>query len=133
MDGNDHNFSSGLTIGRAGSGASARPSSRAQAGAPISSTRRPHCSSLATAIAKARGASMPNDNIQRAIDRGTGEGADAEAIERILYEGYGPGGAAMLVAALSYGIPMEFFFSTALDSLRINDFASETQESASLP
>ena len=30
----------------------------------------------------------------------------------------------MLVAALSYGIPMEFFFSTALDSLRINDFAS---------
>jgi phospholipid/cholesterol/gamma-HCH transport system permease protein len=30
----------------------------------------------------------------------------------------------MLVAALSYGIPMEFFFSTALDSLQINDFVS---------
>ena len=45
--------------------------------------------------------SMPKDNIQRAIDRGTGEGDDGAAIERIVYEGYGPGGAAILVDALS--------------------------------
>jgi YebC/PmpR family DNA-binding regulatory protein len=56
---------------------------------------------LATAIEKAKSYSMPKDNIQRAIDRGTGEGADAAAIERIVYEGYGPGGAAILVEALS--------------------------------
>jgi YebC/PmpR family DNA-binding regulatory protein len=56
---------------------------------------------LATAIQKARDASMPKDNIQRAINRGTGEGADAAAIERILFEGYGPGGAAILVDALT--------------------------------
>ncbi|HXV04710.1 MAG TPA: YebC/PmpR family DNA-binding transcriptional regulator [Solirubrobacterales bacterium] len=56
---------------------------------------------LATAIQKARDASMPKDNIQRAIDRGTGAGADSEAIERIVFEGYGPGGAAVLVEALT--------------------------------
>jgi YebC/PmpR family DNA-binding regulatory protein len=56
---------------------------------------------LATAVEKAKSYSMPKDNIQRAIDRGTGEGADGVAIERILYEGYGPGGAAILVEALS--------------------------------
>ena len=57
--------------------------------------------SLATAIQKARDASMPKDNIQRAIDRGTGAGSDGEAIERIVFEGYGPGGAAVLVEALT--------------------------------
>jgi YebC/PmpR family DNA-binding regulatory protein len=57
--------------------------------------------SLATAVQKARDASMPKDNIQRAIDRGTGAGADGAAIERIVYEGYGPGGAAILVEALT--------------------------------
>jgi len=56
---------------------------------------------LATAIQKARDQSMPKDNIQRAIDRGTGEGADGVELERILYEGYGPGGVAILVDALS--------------------------------
>jgi YebC/PmpR family DNA-binding regulatory protein len=56
---------------------------------------------LATAIQKAKDASMPKDNIQRAIDRGTGAGSDAAAIERIVYEGYGPGGAAILVEALT--------------------------------
>jgi YebC/PmpR family DNA-binding regulatory protein len=56
---------------------------------------------LATAIEKAKSYSMPKDNIQRAIDRGTGAGADAAAIERIVYEGYGPGGAAIMVEALS--------------------------------
>jgi YebC/PmpR family DNA-binding regulatory protein len=56
---------------------------------------------LATAIQKAREASMPKDNIQRAIDRGGGIGTDAAAIESILFEGYGPGGAAILVEALT--------------------------------
>lgn len=56
---------------------------------------------LATAIQKARDASMPKDNIQRAINRGTGEGGDAAAIEQIVFEGYGPGGAAILVEALT--------------------------------
>ena len=56
---------------------------------------------LATAVQKARDLSMPKDNIQRAIDRGTGEGADAEAIERVVFEGYGPGGVAILAEALT--------------------------------
>jgi YebC/PmpR family DNA-binding regulatory protein len=56
---------------------------------------------LATAVQKARDASMPKDNIQRAIDRGAGVGVDAAAIERIVFEGYGPGGAAVLVDALT--------------------------------
>jgi YebC/PmpR family DNA-binding regulatory protein len=56
---------------------------------------------LGLAVQKARDASMPKDNIQRAIDRGTGEGDDAAAIESVSYEGYGPGGAAILVEALT--------------------------------
>jgi len=56
---------------------------------------------LATAIQKAREASMPKDNIQRAVDRGSGLDTDADAIERIVFEGYGPGGAAILVEALT--------------------------------
>ncbi|MGC1166579.1 MAG: YebC/PmpR family DNA-binding transcriptional regulator [Solirubrobacterales bacterium] len=60
-----------------------------------------HNPTLATAIQKAREASMPKENIQRAIDRGTGAGADGAAIESILYEGYGPGGVAILVEALT--------------------------------
>jgi YebC/PmpR family DNA-binding regulatory protein len=56
---------------------------------------------LGTAVQKARDASMPKENIQRAIDRGTGAGGDANAIEHITFEGYGPGGAAVLVEALT--------------------------------
>ena len=56
---------------------------------------------LATAVQKARDASMPKDNIERAIAKGTGEGADAAAIESVLYEGYGPGGVALLIEALT--------------------------------
>ncbi|MCO5316477.1 MAG: YebC/PmpR family DNA-binding transcriptional regulator [Solirubrobacterales bacterium] len=56
---------------------------------------------LATAIQKARAESMPKANIERAIDRGTGEGADGVAVERIQFEGYGPGGVAILVNALT--------------------------------
>jgi len=56
---------------------------------------------LALAIQKARDASMPKDNIERAIAKGTGAGADAEALETVLYEGYGPGGVAVLVEAVT--------------------------------
>src|SRR5947207_6622498 len=56
---------------------------------------------LANAVQKARDASMPKDNIERAIAKGTGESADAAAIESVVYEGYGPGGVAILVEALT--------------------------------
>ena len=56
---------------------------------------------LANAIDKAKSASMPNDNIDRAIKRGTGEGADAVAYEEIWYEGYGPGGVALYIHVLT--------------------------------
>jgi YebC/PmpR family DNA-binding regulatory protein len=56
---------------------------------------------LDLAIRKAREASMPKDNIERAIAKGTGEGGEADAIEAVLYEGYGPGGVAILVEALT--------------------------------
>jgi YebC/PmpR family DNA-binding regulatory protein len=56
---------------------------------------------LDLAIRKAKEASMPKDNIERAIIKGTGEGGEADAIESVLYEGYGPGGVAVLVEALT--------------------------------
>ena len=56
---------------------------------------------LGLAGQNARDASKPKHNIQRAIDRGTGAGADAAAIESVTYEGYGPGGAAIMVEALT--------------------------------
>ena len=58
-------------------------------------------SALALAIQKARDASMPKDNIERAIAKGTGEGVDADSIESVVYEGYGPGGVALLIEALT--------------------------------
>ncbi len=54
---------------------------------------------LTNAIQKAKDASMPKDNIERAIAKGTGAGTDAEAIETVMYEGYGPGGVALLIEA----------------------------------
>ncbi|PYP41723.1 MAG: YebC/PmpR family DNA-binding transcriptional regulator [Gemmatimonadetes bacterium] len=51
---------------------------------------------LRTAIDAARAVNMPNDNIERAIKKGTGELA-GESYEEITYEGYGPGGAAILI------------------------------------
>src|ERR687889_2298436 len=54
---------------------------------------------LGLAVQKAKDASMPKDNIERAIAKGTGEGADAAALETVMYEGYGPGGVALLVEA----------------------------------
>src|SRR6201988_3119855 len=56
---------------------------------------------LALAIQKAREASMPKDNIERAIAKGTGEGVDADQIETVVYEGYGPGGVALLIEAMT--------------------------------
>ncbi|HLY15402.1 MAG TPA: YebC/PmpR family DNA-binding transcriptional regulator, partial [Candidatus Limnocylindrales bacterium] len=53
---------------------------------------------LRLAIEKARGLNMPAENIKRAIDKATG-GADTEQYEEIVYEGYGPGGVAILVEA----------------------------------
>jgi YebC/PmpR family DNA-binding regulatory protein len=53
---------------------------------------------LRLAIEKARSVNMPADNIKRTIDKATG-GGDAEQIEEIVYEGYGPGGVAVLVEA----------------------------------
>ncbi|HSH22195.1 MAG TPA: YebC/PmpR family DNA-binding transcriptional regulator [Candidatus Caenarcaniphilales bacterium] len=53
---------------------------------------------LRLAVEKARSVNMPADNIKRAIDRATGGGA-AEQYEEIIYEGYGPGGVAILVEA----------------------------------
>jgi YebC/PmpR family DNA-binding regulatory protein len=56
---------------------------------------------LADAIAKAKGQSVPNDNIDRAVKRGSGELGDAAAYEEILYEAYGPGGVAFLIECLT--------------------------------
>lgn len=53
---------------------------------------------LRLAIEKARSVNMPADNIKRTIDKATG-GGDAEQYEEIVYEGYGPGGVAVLVEA----------------------------------
>jgi len=56
---------------------------------------------LQNAIEKARSYSMPKDNIDRAIAKGSGEGADSEAFETVVYEGYGPEGVAVIVEALT--------------------------------
>jgi YebC/PmpR family DNA-binding regulatory protein len=55
---------------------------------------------LASAIQKARDNSMPKDNIERAIQRGAG-GGDGEAYESIVYEGYAPGGVAVITTILT--------------------------------
>jgi YebC/PmpR family DNA-binding regulatory protein len=54
---------------------------------------------LRSAIQTARSQSMPNDNIERAIKRGTGEGSEAAHFDEIIYEGYAPGGVAVIVEA----------------------------------
>ncbi len=53
---------------------------------------------LRLAVEKARSINMPADNVKRAIERASGAG-DADAYEEIVYEGYGPGGVAVLVEA----------------------------------
>jgi YebC/PmpR family DNA-binding regulatory protein len=56
---------------------------------------------LQNAIEKARSYSMPKDNIERAIARGSGADADAASYETVIYEGYGPNGVAVIVEALT--------------------------------
>src|SRR5918992_1916637 len=55
---------------------------------------------LASTIQKAKESSVPNDNIDRAVKRGTGE-LQGEAYDEVHYEGYGPGGVAILVHCLT--------------------------------
>jgi YebC/PmpR family DNA-binding regulatory protein len=56
---------------------------------------------LQNAIEKARSYSMPKDNIDRAIAKGTGEGQDGSNFETVVYEGYGPEGVAVIIEALT--------------------------------
>jgi YebC/PmpR family DNA-binding regulatory protein len=56
---------------------------------------------LASAVEKAKSFSVPNDNIERAIKRGTGELEGGTRYEEITYEGYAPGGIALVVEALT--------------------------------
>ena len=69
-------------------------SARMGGGDPSSNPR------LRTAILKARAANMPKDNIERAIKKGTGE-LGGSVYEEKIYEGYGPGGVAVLVEVLT--------------------------------
>ena len=63
-------------------------------GAPANNSR------LATVIAKAKAANMPNDNIKRTIDKALGAG-NTDDYESVTYEGYGPSGVAVIVEALT--------------------------------
>ena len=56
---------------------------------------------LQNAIEKARSYSMPKDNIERAIAKGSGAAGDGAAYETVVYEGYGPSGVAVIVEALT--------------------------------
>jgi YebC/PmpR family DNA-binding regulatory protein len=56
---------------------------------------------LQNAIEKARSYSMPKDNIERAVARGSGADSDSQAFETVVYEGYGPSGVAVIVEALT--------------------------------
>jgi YebC/PmpR family DNA-binding regulatory protein len=67
---------------------------RTGGGDPITNPR------LRTAISAAKNENMPNDNIERAIQRGTGQ-LEGEMLEEVTYEGYGPGGVGMLVQVVT--------------------------------
>ena len=56
---------------------------------------------LRLVLDKAKGANMPQDRISRAVKGGAGEGAEGEVLEELTYEGYGPGGGAILLQALT--------------------------------
>lgn len=57
--------------------------------------------SLRLAVEKAKSVNMPKDNIERAIKRGTGELKDGATLQEVVYEGFGPGGVAVLVETVS--------------------------------
>ena len=56
---------------------------------------------LRLALDRAKSNNMPQDSITRAIKRGSGEGSDGESLEQVTYEGYGPGGGAILLQAVT--------------------------------
>jgi YebC/PmpR family DNA-binding regulatory protein len=56
---------------------------------------------LRLAVEKARSNNMPKDNIERAIQRGTGEGKDGSALEEAFYEGYAPHGIALMIECVT--------------------------------
>ena len=56
---------------------------------------------LRLALDRAKSNNMPQDSITRAVRRGSGEGADGESLEQVTYEGYGPGGGAILLQAVT--------------------------------
>ena len=56
---------------------------------------------LRLALDRAKSNNMPQDSINRAVKRGSGEGGDGEILEQITYEGYGPGGGAILLQAVT--------------------------------
>ena len=56
---------------------------------------------LRLALDRAKDNNMPQDSINRALKRGSGEGSDGESLEQITYEGYGPGGGAILLQAVT--------------------------------
>jgi YebC/PmpR family DNA-binding regulatory protein len=56
---------------------------------------------LRLAVQKAKDCNMPADNIKRAIQKGCGESSSGETYEEVVYEGYGPGGVAILVEAMT--------------------------------
>jgi YebC/PmpR family DNA-binding regulatory protein len=56
---------------------------------------------LASAVEKAKSFSVPNENIERAIKRGSGELGEGQRYEEVVYEGYAPGGIALLIEALT--------------------------------
>jgi len=77
---------------------------------------------LRLAMEKARAANMPKDKIQKAIDRGLGRSQSGTSLQEILYEGYGPGGIGMLIAAVTdnpnrTSSEVKFIFSRAGGSL----------------
>ena len=63
-------------------------------GDPLNNSR------LAAAVAKAKAVNMPNDNIKRTIEKALGSGS-GESYERVTYEGYGPGGVAVIIDAMT--------------------------------
>lgn len=56
---------------------------------------------LRLAVEKARAANMPKDNIERAIDKGLGKSGSGEVLENVTYEGFGPGGTAILIEVIT--------------------------------
>ena len=62
-------------------------------------------SRLAAVITKAKAANMPNDNIKRTIDKALGAG-NTDSYEKIVYEGYGPCGVAVIVETMRYAITL---------------------------